>query len=280
MYVHLRILETPVKRHKQTRHFSSSGGKRSSGIILHLSSFWQLTVVARGGIIFRKLTPTTPLFPSSLNLWEWGFRSRRVSYLQKKSTHVVHSTYVRKDFRRSKQFSKDERCKQRLAPRKTTLKSSPNSSMSPSSSSFATLMFIMSSVRRVCSTWKTISSIFCERAPLIKYCSWKYPFQKALFEIANGYFTIFLWIVSTCYSKAWLAPWFFMGFYCRYIFFRKRSWMTSTCVVHFDIETHVWPQKLGEKRTIRPIKKPLPAPSNVRRAPCIQVWSQCEIYWT
>ena len=188
MYVHLRILETPVKRHKQTRHFSSSGGKRSSGIILHLSSFWQLTVV-RGGIIFRKLTPT-PLFPSSsLNLWEWrrGFRSsRRVSYLQKKSTHVVRSTYyVDEDFRR-KQFSKDERCKQRLAPRKTTLKSSPNSSMSPSSSSFATVMFIMSVGRRVCSTWKTISSIFCERAPLIKYCSWKYPFQKSLFEITNG----------------------------------------------------------------------------------------------
>ena len=155
MYVHLRILETPVKRHKQTRHFSSSGGKRSSGIILHLSSFWQLTVVvARGGIIFRKLTPTTPLFPSSsLNLWEWrrGFRSsRRVSYLQKKSTHVVRSTYyIDEDFRR-KQFSKDERCKQRLAPRKTTLKSSPNSSMSPSSSSFATVMFIMSVVRPSC----------------------------------------------------------------------------------------------------------------------------------
>ena len=200
-YVHLRILETPVKRHKQTRHFSSSGGKRSSGIILHLSSFWQLTVVARGGIIFRKLTPTTPLSPSSLNLWEWGFRSRRVSYLQKKSTHVVRTSY--EDFRRSKQFSKDERCKQRLAPRKTTLKSSPNSSMSPSSSSFATLMFIMSSVRRVCSSWKTISS-FCERAPLIKYCSWKYPFQKALFEIANGYFTIFLRIVYpilTCFQR-------------------------------------------------------------------------------
>ena len=118
-YVHLRILETPVKRHKQTRHFSSSGGKRSSGIILHLSSFWQLTVVARGGIIFRKLTPTTPLFPSSsLNLWEWGFRSRRVSYLQKKSTHVVRTTLtktsdVANSFRRMRDANKDWRLAKR-----------------------------------------------------------------------------------------------------------------------------------------------------------------------
>ena len=214
MYVHLRILETPVKRHKQTRHFSSSGGKRSSGIILHLSSFWQLTVV-KGWHHFSQIdpddSPFSIFFFKSLRMKMRVLGSRRVSYLQKKSTHVVHSTYVCKDFRRSKQFSKDERCKQRLAPRKTTLKSSPNSSMSPSSSSFATLMFIMSSVRRVCSSWKTISS-FCERAPLIKYYSWKYPFQKSLFEIANGYFTTFLWIVNPILVfKSMIGAMFFYG---------------------------------------------------------------------
>ena len=162
--------------------------------------------------------------------------------------------------------------------------------MSPSSSSFATVMFIMSVVRRVCSTWKLKNNFILLRksafhqilfleVPISKGFVWNYKWVFYCFLIFNALWNYALQFYVLVF-KSMIGAMVFYGLLLPLHFFRKRSWMTSTCVAHFDIETHVWPQKLGEKRTIRPIKKPLPAPSNVRRAPCIQVWSQCEIYWT